>query len=134
MYSIRINNSVEKDIKENEIIEKIVALHKKYQSLTPQVMIFKKENEYCFEIGIGDPNERSYIIYDIFSEPEKDWLIAFNPIISKADETTIAIFEVNGQKKRELERNIIGFNDVIGEIEYYLVSNCLSDKLDWHAY
>lgn len=134
MYSIRINNCVEEGIKEKEVINRIIALHKIHQSLAPKVLVLEKRNECCWEIGIGDTKEKSYIMYDVYSEPEKDVLIAFNPSISLEDITTVAIFESEYRKQSRWKRNLICFSEVISELEYHLKNGKLSDKLSWHAW
>ena len=134
MYSIRINNCIEEGIKEKEVIDRIIALHKIHKSLTPKVLILEKRNECCWEIGIGDAKENSYIMYDVFSEPEKDILIAFNPCILVEDITTVVIFESGDRKQNGWKRNLICFSEVISELEYYIKNGKLSDKLSWHAW
>lgn len=133
MWEIFYEDKCETFDNTDEALDCIKNLHLEYQNKQPQFMGIQLKKVGYIEIGIGDKLNRSMIFYHP-KDISKDCKISFNPSIDIEDNTKVDIFAPSEAFHYLLERNIIDFDDVINEVEFFLNNKEISSKANMYCW
>lgn len=113
-----------------EILEFIKGLHLEYQNKQAQFLAIELQGIGYVEIGIGDKLNRSMIFYSPIAD-EEDKKISYTP---KGDKTKkVKVFSSKGVLRDISEYNLIRFDAVLGEVEYFLYNKNISNNIKWYS-
>lgn len=117
----------------DEVLGRIEDLHLKYQNEQAQFIDIVFKRKTFIKIGIGDKLNRSMIFYRPY-DSSKDCKMSFNPSMDVEDETKVDIFAPSETFRYLLERNLIGFKDVLDETKFFLNNKELSSSASMYSW